>query len=377
MSSSPLRVAIAGGGFAAAEALIALRALASDRVTIDLVAPNAELALRPLAVAAPFGLDEQRGVALAELCAAHDATLHAGTVTFVDVAGSGWRPTGARPSTTTSRSWPPAAARARRSRARCCSTACAASSELRRLVADAAAEARAGTIAFAIPDGVTWSLPAYELALMTALRAAGRAHVVRRHAGDRAARALRPGGDRPACSSAWPSAASSSSPPARRSGSCRRACSPRRGVVPARHVVALPRVEGPRIPGVPCGPGTGSSASTSTGWSTGPRRSTRPATSPTSPSSRVAWPRSRPMPWPRRSPGVRARRSSPRRSRPSCVAMVLTGAVPAVRPRPERRRRGCVRAPALAPGRQGRRAAPRPLARPRRTDRRALSYRTR
>ena len=43
MSPTPLRVLIAGGGVAAAEAVLALRALAGDRVSVELLAPGDEL----------------------------------------------------------------------------------------------------------------------------------------------------------------------------------------------------------------------------------------------------------------------------------------------------------------------------------------------
>jgi sulfide:quinone oxidoreductase len=50
----PLRVVVAGGGFAAGEALLALRELAGDRVDLELVAPDPRLVVRPLATSAVF-----------------------------------------------------------------------------------------------------------------------------------------------------------------------------------------------------------------------------------------------------------------------------------------------------------------------------------
>src|SRR6476469_4463187 len=52
------RVLIAGGGVAALEAALALRALAENRVTVELVAPKTEFTYRPLAVAEPFRVGE-------------------------------------------------------------------------------------------------------------------------------------------------------------------------------------------------------------------------------------------------------------------------------------------------------------------------------
>jgi len=38
--TAPLRVVVAGGGFAAAELLLALRSLAEERVELELIAPG-------------------------------------------------------------------------------------------------------------------------------------------------------------------------------------------------------------------------------------------------------------------------------------------------------------------------------------------------
>ena len=52
------RVVIAGGGFAALEAMIALRRLAGGRVELVLLCPTPDLAYPPLSVVEPFGLGE-------------------------------------------------------------------------------------------------------------------------------------------------------------------------------------------------------------------------------------------------------------------------------------------------------------------------------
>lgn len=244
-----VRVAIVGGGFAAAEALIALRTLAASRVTIDLVAANAELALRPLAVAAPFGMEELRGVPLAELCADHDAALHEGTVTLVDAPG--------RQLETDRRETIPYDAAIVAVGGRTRTTLDGALlfdglrgiTELRRLVGQGA-KGPVGRIVFAIPEGVTWALPAYELALMTALRTEGRAHVT----------IVTP--ERAPLEMFGPAASARLSGLLAERGielvtdSVPHRLVPAglltsRGVVQAHRVVALPRVEGPRIPGLP------------------------------------------------------------------------------------------------------------------------------
>src|SRR3954462_10020166 len=56
----PLEVLIAGAGPAGLEAALALRDLAGERVAITLLAPEDELAYRPLSVADPFSLAVNR-----------------------------------------------------------------------------------------------------------------------------------------------------------------------------------------------------------------------------------------------------------------------------------------------------------------------------
>jgi sulfide:quinone oxidoreductase len=62
-------VLIAGGGPAALETALALQRLARERVTITLMAPNPDFVYRPLAVATPFGADGPRRFSVAALAA--------------------------------------------------------------------------------------------------------------------------------------------------------------------------------------------------------------------------------------------------------------------------------------------------------------------
>src|SRR5215211_6837025 len=84
MKEAPMKVMIAGGGVAALEALIALRHLAEERVTLELVTPKAEFAYRPLAVAEPFGLGEARRYDLVRIAPDHNAALHLAGVQRVE-----------------------------------------------------------------------------------------------------------------------------------------------------------------------------------------------------------------------------------------------------------------------------------------------------
>jgi len=88
-SRSPWRVVICGGGVAGVEALLALRALMKVVVELHLVAPNRRFIYQPLAVAEPFELAETHLFELAELAADQDAKLHMDSLAHVDTeAGS-------------------------------------------------------------------------------------------------------------------------------------------------------------------------------------------------------------------------------------------------------------------------------------------------
>jgi sulfide:quinone oxidoreductase len=162
-----MRVVIAGGGVAALEAALALRALAEDRVSVELLAPEPQFWYRPLAVAEPFDLGEVRQFELSELAAAAGATFSPGALTGVDAgsrlaqtsAGSavpydvllvacGAVPTPAVPGALTFRGP-------------------ADTEKIRQLLGEIVA-GQVGRVAFVVPWGAVWSLPIYELALMTA-----------------------------------------------------------------------------------------------------------------------------------------------------------------------------------------------------------------
>ena len=70
---------------AALEAALALRALAEERVEVELLAPEPLFWYRPLAVAEPFQLGSALHFELAELAAAAGATFSLGALASVDV----------------------------------------------------------------------------------------------------------------------------------------------------------------------------------------------------------------------------------------------------------------------------------------------------
>ena len=79
-----LKVVIAGGGVAAAEAMLALYALARRRIELELIAPNEELVLPALAVGEPFGASAPPSVRLDDICRDVGASHRRGVIRAVD-----------------------------------------------------------------------------------------------------------------------------------------------------------------------------------------------------------------------------------------------------------------------------------------------------
>ena len=248
-----LNVVIAGGGVAALEAALALRALAGDRVAVELFAPEPYFWYRPLAVAEPFKLGEARQFELAHLAEEAGAIFSPGALESVDAT---------RRLAYTSLANPvpysvlliacgavpkPAIGGALTFRGP------ADTAKIERLLGEIEAGA-VRRVAFAVPAGAVWSLPAYELALMTAAWLADRSiagvelalvtpeaeplQLFGREA-SRAVRALLDEREIAVHTSAYPAEA--------RAGELLSAGG---GIVPADRVVALPRLQGPRIGGI-------------------------------------------------------------------------------------------------------------------------------
>jgi sulfide:quinone oxidoreductase len=168
------QVVICGGGVAALEVLLALRALLAIRPHVVLVAPNREFVYAPMAVAEPFGLARTRLFGLAEVAADLGAELHIGVLERVlarqhrVVVGDGTRlrydaaivAVGAR-----RRVWLKGAISLGDE-----NDAGAVRELLARLEQGAV-----GRLAFAVAQDASWTLPVYEFALLTAARLADRA----------------------------------------------------------------------------------------------------------------------------------------------------------------------------------------------------------
>src|SRR5215218_8135171 len=85
-SGGPMKLLVAGGGVAALEAAIALRELAEERVSVELLSSKAEFADRPLAVAEPFGSEQAIRYDLPAMANDLGANFRLGTLQEVDAS---------------------------------------------------------------------------------------------------------------------------------------------------------------------------------------------------------------------------------------------------------------------------------------------------
>jgi sulfide:quinone oxidoreductase len=164
-------VVIAGGGVAAAEAALALRDLAGESVNIALLAPNDGLAYRPMTVGEPFGHAKAAHIPLDRIAEEHRIDLIKDSFAWVEpdsrtahtqsgrhlhydalilCLGAHVRPRFQHAITIDDR---------------------ALDEQLHGLVQDVE-EGYVKSLAFILPGRRAWPLPIYELALMTAGRAA-------------------------------------------------------------------------------------------------------------------------------------------------------------------------------------------------------------
>ena len=161
------KVAIAGGGVAAVEAALALHEAAHLRIDLELITPNDELVLPALAVAEPFGITPPPAIPLADICRDVGASHRRDALRGVDpeariahtesgaevpfdalllAIGASTEP--ALPGALTYRGM--------------------RDNEKIRELLHAAEHGEVGQIVFAVPTSIQWSLPIYELALLTA-----------------------------------------------------------------------------------------------------------------------------------------------------------------------------------------------------------------
>jgi sulfide:quinone oxidoreductase len=167
MTTVPFRVLVAGGGIAGLEALLMLHAIAGDRVQLMLADAQPDFAYRPMKVAEPFARGRARRYPLADIARDVGAELVSDAITAVDdeartartAGGMALRydalllATGARavPAYLHALTWDDSAGADR----------------LGGLLRDVE-QGYVRRLAFVVPAGPGWPLPAYELALMTA-----------------------------------------------------------------------------------------------------------------------------------------------------------------------------------------------------------------
>ena len=159
------RVLIAGGGIAALEAAIALHELAGDRAEVEMYSPREDFVYRPFAVAEPYGTSRPMRYDLAELAERCGAAFHRATIGSVDgsarrirthdgeeiaydhlVIACGARLLAGVPGAVTFWGIPD-------------------DGRVQDVVRDLR-ERKLRRVAFTMPGGSTWALPAYELALL-------------------------------------------------------------------------------------------------------------------------------------------------------------------------------------------------------------------
>jgi sulfide:quinone oxidoreductase len=173
-SLRPLHVVVAGGGIAGVEALLALRTLTGEALSLTLVSPAEQLHYRPFAVLEPFSTRATRHYDLGEICADFGVTHRRDAVAAVDgearelVAESGERI--AYDALVLA---PGAHAGVGLEHAH--TFFAEADPESLHWVVQELEQGAVRHVAFVVPGGRTWPLPIYELALMTAarVRAAG------------------------------------------------------------------------------------------------------------------------------------------------------------------------------------------------------------
>jgi sulfide:quinone oxidoreductase len=162
-------VVVAGGGVAAIEAMLALRDIAGDRVTMTLVAPQEHFHYRPLSVGEPFALGRALSLPLTTVARDVGADLRLGALAAVDAdAHTARLESGATLSydallVAIGARRLPALEHAKTFRGQ------EDSESVHGLIQDIEG-GYSRRIVFVVPAGVVWTLPIYELALMAAQR---------------------------------------------------------------------------------------------------------------------------------------------------------------------------------------------------------------
>jgi sulfide:quinone oxidoreductase len=165
-------VVIAGGAVAALEALLALHELAAERIHVTLVAPEPELVLRPFRVAEPFRLDHPTRHPLAPIAADLGASHVRDGIASIDGVQRVARLTSGRELRYDSLIVATGARAVPAFRHAITIGEDAATAALEEILSELEDD-RLRRLAFVVPSPVGWTLPVYELALLTAAEARG------------------------------------------------------------------------------------------------------------------------------------------------------------------------------------------------------------
>jgi sulfide:quinone oxidoreductase len=164
------RVVVAGGGVAGLEAVLALRELAGDRVSVTLLAPTTEFVYRPQAVREPFALGPADRYDLREMADDLGAELVVDRLSWIDPAGRMAHTSAGHALAFDALVVAVGARMLARHPLALTIDPERIDDQLHGLIQDVeSGDVR--SIAFIVPAGRTWLLPPYELALMTAQRA--------------------------------------------------------------------------------------------------------------------------------------------------------------------------------------------------------------
>ncbi len=250
---APRRVLIAGGGVAGLELMLALRDLAGERVDVTLLSEEDEFAYRPLSVAEPFGLGEVRRYSVSNLCAEHGASFVRGRligadsdrhVALIDAGEQSYDELVVALGADRRAVFPDALTFIDQR-----------SAPGYRTLLDHVADGSVKSIAFLVPSGAVWPFPLYELALMTSAFAADREREVELSLATPASAplALFGAAARDAMSQllADRGIVVHAGYDVRTNGEGRALLEPNGPALAADHLVALPRLYGPALRGLP------------------------------------------------------------------------------------------------------------------------------
>ncbi|MEA2123639.1 MAG: sulfide:quinone oxidoreductase, partial [Solirubrobacteraceae bacterium] len=165
-----MNVIIAGGGVAGLETALALKALAGDRTTVTILAPDGDFVYRPMTVGEPFALPRAQRHDLRTIVQDAGATLLDGELAWVDAAAQVAHTTSGKELPYTALVLATGARTTDRYPHATTIEARHLDGQLHGLVQDIEMGS-VHSLAFVIPTRVAWPLPIYELALMAARRA--------------------------------------------------------------------------------------------------------------------------------------------------------------------------------------------------------------